>query len=81
LSKELICKKLDTLNVIEKELEKRLKRMKTSTISLSISIANNDNRALSVVAKDYTRNIDENTKMLASMERMIEDIRNLLKSV
>ncbi len=72
-------KKIKTLKVIEKELHKRLKRMKTSTINIKIVLSNNDTKALGVVADDYTKAIDENMRMLATMEKILADIEKLLE--
>lgn len=65
----MIKKKIQTLKTIETELNRRLKRMKTSTINIKIALSNNDTKALGVVANDYTKSIDENMRMLATMEK------------
>jgi hypothetical protein len=75
----MINKKLQTLKVIEKELNLRLKRMKTSTINIKIALSNNDTKALKVVADDYTKAIDENMRMLSTMGKLLEDIEGLLE--
>ena len=67
-------KKIKTLKVIEKELHKRLKRMKTSTINIKIALSNNDTKALGTVADDYTRAIDENMRMLLIMEKILNEL-------
>ena len=67
-------KRIKTLKVIEKELHKRLKRMKTSTINIKIAISNNDTKALGTVADDYTRAIDENMRMLLIMEKILNEL-------
>lgn len=75
----MIKKKLQTLKTIETELNRRLKRMKTSTINIKIALSNNDTKALGVVADDYTKSIDENMRMLATMEKILADIEKLLE--
>lgn len=67
-------KKIKTLQVIEKELHKRLKRMKTSTINIKIALSNNDIKALGTVADDYTRALDENMRMLLTMEKLLNEL-------
>lgn len=67
-------KKIKTLQVIEKELHKRLKRMKTSTINIKIALSNNDTKALGTVADDYTRAIDENMRMLFTMDKLLSEL-------
>ena len=67
-------KRIKTLKVIEKELHKRLKRMKTSTINIKIAISNNDTKALGTVADDYTRAIDGNMRMLLIMEKILNEL-------
>lgn len=75
----MIKKKIQTLKTIETELNRRLKRMKTSTINIKIALSNNDTKALGVVAEDYTKSIDENMRMLAMMEKMLDDIEKLIE--
>lgn len=75
----MIKKKIQTLKTIETELNRRLKRMKTSTINIKIALSNNDTKALGVVAEDYTKSIDENMRMLAMMEKILADIEKLLE--
>jgi hypothetical protein len=75
----MIKKKLQTLKTIETELNRRLKRMKTSTINIKIALSNNDTKALGVVADDYTKVIDENMRMLSTMDRILADIEGLLE--
>ena len=70
----MIEKKIKTLKVIEKELHKRLKRMKTSTINIKIALSNNDTKALGTVADDYTRAIDENMRMLLTMDKILNEL-------
>lgn len=53
--------------------------MKTSTINIKIALSNNDTKALGVVAEDYTKSIDENMRMLAMMEKMLDDIEKLIE--
>ena len=75
----MIKKKLQTLKTIETELNRRLKRMKTSTINIKIALSNNDTKALGVVADNYTKSIDENMRMLTTMEKILADIEKLLE--
>ena len=66
--------KVKTLRVIEKELHKRLKRMKTSTINIKVALCNNDTKALGVVADEYTKSINENMRMLETMDKMLNEL-------
>ena len=75
----MIKKKLQTLRTIETELSRRLKRMKTSTINIKIALSNNDTEALGTVADDYTKAIDENMRMLLTMENILDDIEKLVE--
>ena len=75
----MIKKKLQTLRTIETELSRRLKRMKTSTINIKIALSNNDTKALGTVADYYTKVIDENLRILLTMEKMLDDIEKLIE--
>ena len=66
--------RIKTLKVIETELNSRIKRMKTSTINISISIANNDTKSLGVVAKDYSQKLDEMSRMLMAMDKLLSEL-------
>ena len=66
--------KIKTLKVIETELNSRIKRMKTSTINISISIANNDTKSLGVVAKNYSQKLDEMSRMLKTMDKLLSEL-------
>ena len=66
--------RIKTLKVIETELNSRIKRMKTSTINISISIANNDTKSLGVVAKDYSQKLDEMSRMLLTMDKILSEL-------
>ena len=66
--------KLKTLKVIEVELTRRIKSMKTSTINISISLENNDTKSLGVVTKDYTKKLDEMNKMLLTMDKLLSEL-------
>ena len=68
--------RIKTLKVIETELNSRINRMKTSTINISISIANSDVKSLGVVAKDYSQKLDEMARMLTTMDKLLSELMN-----
>ena len=76
MKSEKDLQRIKTLKVIETELNNRIKRMKTSTINISISIANNDTKSLGVVAKDYSQKLDEMSRMLSTMDRLLSELMN-----
>ena len=67
-NKEVVKGKLKTIGVIEAELGKRLERIRKNTINIKIVVVNDDTKALGVIADNYNKSIEENLKMLKTLE-------------
>ena len=68
--------KIQTLRVIETELKRRIKAMKTSTINIKIALSNGDTKALGVVADDYTKRLDEMSRLVLTMDKILFEIND-----
>ena len=79
-NKEVVKGKLKTIGVIETELGKRLERMRKSNINMQIAIVNDDTKALGTIASVYSKSIEENLKMLKTLEKLLVEINNLIDS-
>jgi hypothetical protein len=75
LVNENLNKKIKTLTVIEKELRNRVKLMKNATINIKIALHNGDTQALGVVTDRYTARLDEMERMLATMDKILSEIK------
>ena len=73
---EIFMQKIQTLRVIETELKRRIKAMKTSTINIKIALSNGDTKALGVVADDYTKRLDEMSRMVLTMDKILFEIND-----
>ena len=79
-NKEVVKGKLKTIGVIEAELGKRLERIRKNTINIKIAVVNDDTKALGVIADNYNKSIEENLKMLKTLENLLAEINNLIDS-
>lgn len=83
---ELISNKIHSLEVMMKDADKRLDKMRTNNISLSINLSNvingnikiEDLKGLSVVAIEYKKDLEKQETTMKSMTKMLNDIKNLL---
>ena len=73
---EIFMQKIQTLRVIETELKRRIKAMKTSTINIKIALSNGDTKALGVVADDYTKRLDEMSRLVLTMDKILFEIND-----
>ena len=73
---EIFMQKIQTLRVIETELKRRIKAMKTSTINIKIALSNGDTKALGVVTDDYTKRLDEMSRMVLTMDKILFEIND-----
>lgn len=79
-NKEVVKGKLKTISVIETELGKRLERIRKSTINIKIAVVNDDTKALGTISDNYSKSIEENLKMLKTLEKLLVEINNLIDS-
>ena len=73
---EIFMQKIQTLRVIETELKRRIKAMKTSTINIKIALSNGDTKALGVVTDDYTKRLDEMSRLVLTMDKILFEIND-----
>ena len=73
---EIFMQKIQTLRVIETELKRRIKAMKTATINIKIALSNGDTKTLGVVADDYTKRLDEMDRMVLTMDKILFEIND-----
>ena len=50
---------------------------KNKTINVQIAVANGDIKALGLVVENYTRDFEELDRMIKTIEKMVEDIKEL----
>lgn len=67
-------KKIKTLIVIEKELTNRVRLMKNATINIKVALYNQDYKALDVIGDNYSKKLDEMTKMLNTMDKILKEL-------
>lgn len=73
---EIFMQKIQTLRVIETELKRRIKAMKTATINIKIALSKGDTKTLGVVADDYTKRLDEMDRMVLTMDKILFGIND-----
>ena len=73
---EIFMQKIQTLRVIETELKRRIKAMKTATINIKIALSNGDTNTLGVVADDYAKRLDELDRMVLTMDKILFEIND-----
>ena len=76
---DLINKKLQSIKVINTEYSRRIKYGKTKTINIEINIANGCINGLHTIAKDYERDFKEMERMNRSLNKLLNDIKQLMK--
>ena len=76
---DLINKKLQSIKVINTEYARRIKYGKTKTINIEINIANGCINGLYTIAKDYEKDFSEMERMNKSLNKLLNDIGQLMK--
>lgn len=74
MTKDLVCKKIDTVGVVVRNLDKQLESLRIRTASIGISVHNFDIDALKGIDKDYEKSIDTFSGMIHTLHKMYDDI-------
>ena len=81
MNKEILEKKLKTMQVIEKELCQRIKLGKNKTINVGIAVANRSWESMDTIAKSYVQDFQELNRMVETLSKLTKDMENLIGGI